>query len=385
MPRRLTIALVVALIAAGAGAFAYLRFAREITLRTAPFETNVDVRVFGIGTVEAQVLSRVGFQIVGKVVALEADQGDFVKTGALLARLDDEAQRAKLLKSEAALRQAAANRLKAQAQRDRVETAYQQKRSVNARRQALASRGAVSQEGAEDAQAAEEIARSDLRVAEAEATVAAVIEEDAGAQRKIDAVLVNQHELRAPFDARVIARLKELGSVANSGEAVFTLIAPQSIWARAFVDESLAGGLAVGQTSFIRLRSEPARIVRGEIVRIDQESDRVTEERRIFVRCTECMEQHQLRILGEQAEVEIVKGIIPRGRFVPLKLVEQYDGRSGVLWTLADGRLARSRVALGDRLLDGRVHVLGLPDTVAVITESSPALRDGRAARAAAP
>ena len=39
---------------------------------------------------------RVGFQIAGKVIAIEADQGDFVKAGALLAKLDDDAQRAKL-------------------------------------------------------------------------------------------------------------------------------------------------------------------------------------------------------------------------------------------------------------------------------------------------
>jgi HlyD family secretion protein len=383
MPRlaKSVVGLVVLLLVLGGGY--YLRKAREIQVRVAVPQTNVEVRVFGIGTVEAQVLSKVGFQVPGKLVSVHADQGDFVKAGTLLAKLNDDAQRAKLLKSEVVQRQAAASLTKVQAQRARVEATYQQKKNVNLRRQTLAGRGAVSQEVAEDAQAAEAIALSDLKVSEAEAAIAAVIEDDAAAQHQLDAVVLAQHELKAPFDARVIARHKELGSVANVGEAVFTLIAPQSIWVRAHVDEALAGGLAVGQTAFVRLRSESDRLVETEVVRIDQESDRVTEERRVYVRCRACDPRHQLRFLGEQAEVEIVKRVIPSGLFVPLKVVDGYDGRSGTLWVLQDGSLAKRRLQFGDRLLDGRIHVTSdLPDGVSIVIEEPADLREGRAARA---
>ena len=187
------IALLVLLLAAG-GAY-YWRFVREIPVRVAAPEQNVEVRVFGIGTVEAQIASKVGFQVSGKVVAIKADQGDFVSAGALLAQLDDEAQRAKVSKSEAAQRQAAANLAKIQAQRERAEISYQQKRNVNARRQTLAVRGTVSQETAEDAQAAEEIALGDAKVIEADSKVAAVQQDDAASQRQLESVVLAQHEL----------------------------------------------------------------------------------------------------------------------------------------------------------------------------------------------
>jgi HlyD family secretion protein len=357
---------------------------REIAVQTVAPQSNVEVRVFGIGTVEAQVVSKVGFQLAGKIVAVSADQGDVVKAGAVLAKLDDDAQRAKVLKSEAALQQAAANLLRVQSQRDRADVAFQQKKNVNARRQSLVGRGAVSQEAAEDAQAAEDIARSDLKVVEADVAVARVLQDDAAAQHRIDTVLLAQHELRAPFDARVIARHKELGGVANAGEAVFTLIEPGSIWVRAYVDEALAGGLALGQTAHVRLRSESDNLVEAEVVRIDQENDRVTEERRIYVRCRACNPQHQLRYLGEQAEVEVVKKTIPQGRFLPLKFVEGYDGRSGTVWLIENGRLARRKLQFGERLLDGRVQVLAdLPQDVAIVADNGPGLRVGRAARPA--
>jgi len=363
------------------GAF-YWRSAREITVQTISVQRDVEVRVFGIGTVEAQIVSKIGFQIAGRVIAVEADQGDQVKAGVLLAKLDEAAQRAKLMKSEVAMRQAAANLIKAQAQGERARATYQQKKSVNMRRQTLLTRGSVAQEAAEDAQASEDIARSDLRVVEADAAIAAVVQDDAAAQRQIDAVLVDQHELRAPFDGRVIARHKELGSIANSGEAVFTLIAGESIWVRAYVDEALTNGLRVGQTAFVKLRSEADRVVEAEIVRIDQENDRVTEERRVYVRCRTCSPLHQLRYLGEQAEVEIVKAVVPSGRFIPLKFVEAFDGQAGVIWVLENGRLAKRRVQFGERLLDGRVQIkLDLSEKVEVVADDRSDLREGRAAR----
>ena len=375
---RWSAALIAVLLVVGGGY--YWRFVREVAVRTAAPEQNVEVRVFGIGTIEAQIVSKVGFQIAGKVTVIEADQGDFVKAGTLLAKLDDDAQRAKLRKSEAAQQQAAANLAKAQAQRERAEVTYQQKKSVNARRQTLAGRGSVSLEAAEDTQAAEELALGDMKVIEADRKIAAVSQDDAGAQLKIDAVVLAQHELRAPFDARVISRHKELGGIASAGETVFTLVAPDSIWVKAYVDEALAGGLNVGQGAFVRLRSEPASLFETEIVRIDQENDRLTEERRVYVRCRVCNPQHQLRHLGEQAEIEIVKKVIPSGLFVQLKFVAGYDGRSGVVWVLQDGRLAKRRVQFGERLLDGRVQVTSDVAGRIVIDETAD-LREGRAAR----
>lgn len=385
MRTRILIAATLAVVAVVAAGTIYWYRSHEIVVEVAQPQANIEIRVFGIGTVEAQVASRVGFQVAGKLNTLGADQGAFIKAGSLLATLDDTSQRARLTKSEVGVRQAVANLTRIDAQRSRAEVLYQQKKSVNARRQALVGRGAVSQEAAEDTQAAEDIAQSDLKLVGADVAVAKVLQADAEAQHRIEAVLLAQHELRAPFDARVIARHKELGSVVNAGEAVFTLIEPHSVWIRAYVDEASAGGLEIGQTAFVRLRSELGSTVEAEVVRIDQESDRITEERRVYVRCRNCGPQHQFRYLGEQAEIEIVKKVVPDGIFVPLKIVEAYDGRFGMVWLLDGGRLTRARLQLGDRLLDGRIEVLSpLPAYSAIVLDSGSRLREGRAARATA-
>jgi len=369
------------LVVSGLGAVAYVQRYSPLEVEIAEPQLDVEVRVFGIGTVEAQTLSRVGFQVQGRVVEVNADQGDLVEAGRVLARLDDSAQSARLRKTEVAGLQAETALAKATAQKERADVAYAQRKSVNLRRQSLVDRGAVSKETAEDAQAAEEMGRADAAIAAAEVNVARAARQDAAAQQQFEKSLLDQHVLRAPFQARIISRHKEVGSIANVGEPVFALIDPASIWVRAFVDEARSGAIRVGQTAWVRLRSEPDRLVEAEVVRIDQENDRVTEERRIYVRCRACRPEHQIRFLGEQAEVEVVTETVQTGLFVPARVVDGFDGRSGRVWTYESGRLARRRVEFGARLLDGRLQVrAGLPGGARIVVSDLRNPREGRSA-----
>ena len=370
------------LAAAALAGFIYLQRFSPLDVQVAQPQSDLEFRVFGVGTVEAQTLSRVGFQIQGRVVEVVADQGDFVEAGRVLARLDDASQLARLRKAEVAGLQAETLLTKATAQKQRADVAYAQRKSVNLRRQSLVDRGAVSKETAEDTQAAEEIGRADAAIAAAEVLVARASGEDAAAQLRLEKSLLDQHILRAPFNARVIARLKELGSIANVGEPVFTLIDPGSIWVRAFIDEGRAGAIQIGQTAWVRLRSDPQTLVEAEVVRIDQENDRITEERRIYVRCRACKPEHQIRYLGEQAEVEVVTGIARRAIFVPSRLVEAFDGKRGLVWTIENGRLVRRNIEFGNRLIDGRLEILsGVPEGAHVVVSDMQGAREGRASR----
>lgn len=375
----LALAAALALTAAG---IVYVRAIGPLEVRVAKVERNVEARVFGVGTVEAQIVSRIGFQIGGRVVSLSADQGDVVRANTELAALEDSAQRARVAKAQVASAQAEAALVKAQAGLHRSQVALQQKAAINQRRQSLVGSGAVTREAADDAQANEAYARSDNEVAKAEVQVAEAARKDVAANLSIERVALDQHKLLAPFDGRILSRLKEIGAIVGPGEAVFSIVDPGSIWVRAYIDEALAGGIAEGQTAYVRLRSEPARPVEAEVVRIDAENDRVTEERRVYVRCRACNRQHQVRFLGEQAEVEIVKGAIPEGLFVPLRATKGFDGRSALVWTLKDGRLGRRRVALGQRLLDGRMALdEPLADGERIVVSSDTGFREGRAAR----
>ena len=77
--RLLLIAMLLALVVAARQRAALIL--RPINVQVSQVERNVEVQVFGLGTVEARVTSKVGFKVSGVLVDLRADVGDRVAKG----------------------------------------------------------------------------------------------------------------------------------------------------------------------------------------------------------------------------------------------------------------------------------------------------------------
>jgi HlyD family secretion protein len=76
------------LVPIGIAALAYVYLSlRPLDVAIAPVVENLPVRVFGLGTVEARVLSKIGFEVGAAITELNADHGDQGKQGQVLARL----------------------------------------------------------------------------------------------------------------------------------------------------------------------------------------------------------------------------------------------------------------------------------------------------------
>ena len=159
------------------------------------------------------------------------------------------------------------------------------------------------------AQAAQETALADVNLAKSEVLVAQAAVGDAQAQQQQELATLDFHTLTAPYDAMVTGRLKELGAALGSGEPVFTLIDPKTIWVLAFIDESKAGEIKVGEPAEIVLRSHPSARHKGHVARIEPESDRVNEERRVEIAFDPIPANANL---GEQAEVYITTVRLPQ-------------------------------------------------------------------------
>lgn len=363
-----------------AGAIAAARL-QPLPLEVAQAERDVPLRVFGLGTVEARVLSRIGFEVPGVLTALEADHGDRVAAGSVLARLDPASQRARLARAEAALQSAEAQQLRAAATLERITALHQQKRSTAQRRRELANRGNASQEAAELAETEAAAALADLGVARAELAVVRAQHADAQAGLLAERTALAKHSLAAPFDALVVARHREAGAALAPGEAVFTVIAPDSLWALAHVDEGRAGLIQEGQPAEVRFRSLPGQVFAARVVRIGLESDRVTEERRVNLRCERCPPRP---VLGEQVQVEIETGRLPEARLVPEAAVTGFDGATGTAWVIEDGALRRRELRFVARTLDARLALdPAEPAGLLVVTRIPAGLREGRPARPA--
>jgi HlyD family secretion protein len=383
MNKRLLSYLVAAIALAGIGAAVALFFQmRPAFVTVAAPERNVPVRVFGLGTVEARIVSKIGFEIGATIVDLRADHGDVVKKGDVLARLHAAAQEAKVIRAKAIVLSAEAGLVKVEANIAKARAVSAQKQATNRRVQQLADRKVVSEQTAEETQRDEGVAKADLTVALAEAEVANAFLADARAQLQVEEALLAQYVLSAPFDAMVVERHKELGTVIKAGDPIFTLVAPETVWGLAYIDESRAGPIVEGQPAIVRLRSLPQQRFEAKVVRIGIESDRVNEERRVYVKCGQCPPQFHL---GEQAEVLITVAHLDEALLVPEAAVQGFDGTTGTVWTVEDGQLERRVLTFRYRTEDARLEVVGgLPDRARIVAAPGAGFREGRAARVVA-
>ena len=184
---------------------------RPISVEVVSPAENVPVRVFGLGTVEARVLSKIGFEVGAALVELNADHGDRVTKGQVLARLNSGEQEAKVAKARAALLIAEVNIAKSAANIEKTRAVLAQKQEANRRKQTLVGRDIVSQQSAEEAVRDEAVAKADVAVAMSEAESAKAQVADARAQLQFEETMLRHRTLgsalrcprhRAPQGAR---------------------------------------------------------------------------------------------------------------------------------------------------------------------------------------
>jgi len=375
--KRLILIFLIALVGGGVLFGIWSLYLRPVTVQVGAVERDVAVDVFGLGTVEARVTSKIGFKVSGVLVELRADVGDRVAKGTVLARLDDREQSARVARAKAATQQAEANLQKTTASAQKAQANYANAKNINERRQKLVQSSSASVESAETAKTAQDAALADVNLTASDIAVARAAIGDANAQLQLETTTLDFHTLMAPYDAMVTARTKELGSALGAGEPVFTLIDPNSVWVLAFIDESRAGEIHVGEPADIVLRSRPTQRLHGKVARIEPESDRVNEERRVEIAYDRQPDSFHL---GEQAEVYITTVRLPQARLVPEAAIVGLGKNRGTVWTVEDGSLQQHEVTLGHRLLDGRYEITGgLPDKAKVVVQLRGGLRVGRA------
>lgn len=364
-----------------AGFLSWSAFVRPVSVSVAPVQSNIHEQVFGLGTVGARMQSNVGFKVTGVLTALNADQGDHVQAGQVLARLDARDVEAQLAVARAGVGQARANIDKSKADADSASASLSLAEAANARRATLATKGFLSPEGAQTYQTAERVASANLIAAQSGVKASETALRSAVAQQAFQQAVLANSTLLAPYDAWVVSRNLELGSAATPGQSVFTLVAARSVWVQSFVDERLAGRLRVGQPARITLRSNPSKPIPGHVARIEIQSDPVNEERLVDVAFDQVPQNIHL---AEQAEVVITTDTLPRAVLVQPKAVTDLQDGRGLVWTLESGRIARRPVTFGRALLDGRLPIIaGLPSGAAVIAAPASGLRVGREARVA--
>jgi len=301
-----------------------------------PVETASPVRgpavraVYATGTVEPTVMLPIAPRTAGRLIELNVTEGDQVRAGQALARLED----ADLKKSV-----------------DELEARARFAKSQLDRAQTLLDRGLGTV-------LERDRARSEQQAAEA--TVARA------------KALQDFMTLTAPADGQILQRDGEVGQLIPANQPIFYFSCCAPLRIEAEVDEEDILLVQSGQRTLIRAPALPGQILEGQVAEITPKGNAATRSYRVWVRFAE---EPPLRI-GMTTELNIIITERPDALLIPATAVSD-----GQVWVVRDGQLHRQPVQTGI-VGETKTEILaGLNDTDRIVIRPTAKFQAGQRVR----
>ena len=290
---------------------------------------DLNVTVFGIGTVSAKNIHPIASNTGGKILKIFKDQNEWVKKGETIALIDPVDLPDQLAQAQAAHRKARYETVAAQKELKALQAQRKLARLTFKRYEKLHKKGYAAQ--AEYDKAKADLQALTAQIEAAKARIGSSLAEQIRAQKSIDALKQKIARLRvvSPMDGYIVSKDAQTGQTIAPQQPLITVVDPKEVWVRAYIDERISGRIAKGQTARITLRSQEGRKLPGFVARIEAKSDPVTEERVVDVAFNKVPFPFYI---NEQAEVTITTETLHDVTLVPLNLIR----RSGV-WIFRNG------------------------------------------------
>lgn len=208
----------------------------------------------------------------GRIKEITVDEGDKVKAGQVVARLDSA-------QLEAQLREAEATANEREHQLNQAEALLRQRHSELAlaekdlsRSKELVSKGFASVERVDQRQSALETARATVGSAKAQVEQAKAGIEAAKARVASLQTELKDYSLVAPIDGRIQYRLAEPGEVLAAGGKVLTMLDLTNVYMTIFLPTVDAGRLAIGSEARIIFDAAPKYVVPAKVTFVASEA-----------------------------------------------------------------------------------------------------------------
>ena len=248
------------------------------------------------GRIEAVTVD-LGPRVAGRVTEVLVREGDRVKAGDVLVRVDLGETSIAVAREQAGVRAAEARAADLQAGSRSAEIGLAEaevadRRAAAAlaakeaqRQSALADEGIVAARDRDQARTALEQARAALKVSEErlalaregsrpKQTAAARAEADrAAAVLEQSVVVAKEGEIRAPADGVIVHRLAEPGQVVGGGQPAITMAFADRLFVRTFIPETRLGKVKMGAAAKVTVDAFPGREFAAHITEISPEAE----------------------------------------------------------------------------------------------------------------
>jgi HlyD family secretion protein len=208
----------------------------------------------------------------GRLASLNAKEGDNVKAGQILARMEVRELEAELRQAEAQVKQARKQRSAAEAfiTQRKSEVALAEKNLARSRE--LYENENISIEQLQSTETAVQTARAALAASQAELANTDALIEAAIARVETVRTRIDDSVLKTPIDGRVLYRLAEPGEVLPSGGKVFTVLNLFDASMTIFLPTGQAGRLRIGDEARMVFDAIPEYVIPATVTFVSPEA-----------------------------------------------------------------------------------------------------------------
>ena len=301
------------------------------------------------GSVEAERRADLRAEVSAMVLAVLKENGDPVRGGDLLVRLDQTAIRDSLTSAEASARAA--------------DMAYEQAERQYRRMLTLRQENVVSAQQVEDAEIQRNSAQSESEAARTRV---------AAARQQLE-----RTEVRAPFDGLVSNRKVSAGDTAAVGKELMQVMDPASMRFEGRVSADSIGEVAAGQRVHFRIQGFGEAHFAGTVTRVNPAANATTRQVEVLVSFED--RDQMPGVAGLYAEGRIEARSAARLTLPAASIL--HDGDRAFAWRVSDGALQQVALELGARdERTGRYAVeRGLAEGDVVLRFPGSTLKDGQA------
>lgn len=214
---------------------------------------------FGNGRIEATEVD-IATKIPGRLIDVSVNEGDVVKTGQIVAKLDTDELNAKVKQAQAQIQQARENRNYALAIVRQRQSELNLARKNLARSQNLYVNNNISLVQLQQHESALDTLSAALAAAKTQIIAADNAISAALAQKEAIETNIDDSTLKSPVNGRVLYKILEVGEVIGSGGKVLTVLEIDDIYMTIFLPTADAGRVKIGSEARIKLDALDAAI-----------------------------------------------------------------------------------------------------------------------------
>jgi len=243
---------------------------------------DMSLKVNGVGNLGAKEIYKVGSIYGGKVFSFEINEGDFIKKGTLIAKIDSVDLSDKIDELDANIKRIQSDIKALKLDKESAITSYTYQEVIYKKYYRLFKKEAISEIDFKKYKTNRDVSKLqvDSISSKIDSLYAQIVQLEAssnGLKQRL-----SRYIILAPIDGYITKKLISNFAIINPNQTLVEIVNPKDVWVETHIDTRISGDVKIGDFATVKLRSSDIEY-KGKVTNIKPVNNSVTNEREIDI------------------------------------------------------------------------------------------------------